>query len=113
MVPDEGHDIWYELKSLTHELETWYKELFITICLHFKDCKYKEEEVKKLSYKKKGLCVPVPKKYMWTVKINWLMLYDWVDILGRNYCVVRTFFSWMSNFGNCFVVFEDVLNLRI
>ena len=39
--PNVGHDISYELKSLTHELETW--KLFITISLHLKDCEYKEE----------------------------------------------------------------------
>ena len=50
------------------------QELFITICLHFKDCEYKE--VKKiLSFKRRTLRTCVMKK-IWTVKTNWLMLYD-------------------------------------
>ena len=81
----------YELKSLTHELETWYKNYLWLFVYILKIVSIKKNKIKKSRFKRR-LSVPVSWKKIWTVKANWLMLYDWLDIVGRNYCVVRIFF---------------------
>ena len=81
----------YELKSLTHELETWYKNYLWLFVYILKIVSIKKNKIKKSRFKRR-LSVPVSWKKIWTVKANWLILYDWLDIVGRNYCVVRIFF---------------------
>ena len=88
MAPDEGQDIWYELESLSHGLETWYKNYLYLFLYISKIVSIKKKEVKKT----KDSVYLCHEKKIWTVKINWLMLYDRVDIVGRNYCMVRIFF---------------------
>ena len=50
MAPDEGHDIWYELESLTNGLETWYKNYLYLFVYISKIVSIKKKEVKKTEF---------------------------------------------------------------